>query len=288
VNPPRPGAPAGLIGSGVINGRHWRVTLTGSGRNLTATAPGLVSLEMVTPFAPSKSDAPVALNSLTTSSLVTEVGTLRADATVVTVRLANGTLLTVRPVVYHGVRWVAVVVSARLAVTDVVAYGRAGELAHAVPFRGDGTIDEITAWLRPGQPGLRRASVRVGAGTLDGQRWSVLARAGPWGVCLAGSPESGACYDSPAGLVSSAEVAAISECGPFGQGRSFTGFAVAMVRSLRLTLSDGSPRRLRPVELDGTRFFAFAVSKGVHLIRWRAHSAAGRQLRTGSGWGSCS
>jgi hypothetical protein len=285
VNPPRPGDPAGLIGSGAINGKRWRITLTGSGKNITAGGPGLPDIE-ITPETPGRGDDPVSFSG-GGSTLTDEIGILRADVTVVTMRLANGTLLTLRPVEYDGVRWIAVALPRRMGITNVIAYGRGGELAHAVPFRQALAGNVIVSWLRPGQPGLPRATVKVASGTADGQPWTASAAAGPWGVCLTGFSGND-CSEQATGLVPSGRAAAIADCGPIGHRTFFQGEALTSVRSLRLRLSKGGTLRLRPVALEGTRYFAFTLGKGVRTVGWRAYNASGRQIGTGtSSLGSC-
>ena len=162
VNPPRPGV-RGLIGSGTINGKPWRVSLTGSGRNITVSGPGL-AYAAIAPGTPPKGGDPVSFSGVT-GQLAALFGSLRADVTVVTMRLASGTLLTLHPVTYQGARWVAVALPLRMRVTNVIAYGRDGELAHAVPFHGASAGNEVVGWLRPGQPGRRRAAVTIASGT---------------------------------------------------------------------------------------------------------------------------
>jgi len=42
------------------------------------------------------------------------------------------------------------------------------------------------------------------------------------------------------------------------------------------------------VALEGTKYFAFTLAKGVRTVRWRAYNASGQQIGTGtSGLGSC-
>jgi hypothetical protein len=285
VNPPRPGV-RGLIGSGTINGKPWRVALTGSGTHLAVSGPGLPYVEAV-PGTPRAGGDPVSFGSAT-GQVAALYGSLRADVTVVTMRLAGGTLLTLHPVADQGERWVAVALPVRLRVTNVIAYGRGGELAHAVPYHGAGISNQVGSWLAPGQPGRRRATVTVAAGTAGGQNWTATATVGPWGLCLTG-PAGSDCFETQAGLApSSGQAAAIAGCGPLTQGAFYQGSALGSVRSLRLTLSDGSTRRLRPVPLAGTRFFAYALDKGVRVVRWRAYDAAGQQVGTGTtGWNYC-
>jgi hypothetical protein len=286
VNPPRPGDPSGLIGSGTINGRRWRVTLTGSGKDPAAYGPGLTYVQFPVEV-PGPGDDPVSFQTDGGPDRTAEYGPVRADVTTVTMRLADRTLLTLHPVVYRGARWLAVVVPSRLRITNVIAYGRHGELAHAVPFQGGSIRNEILGWLPPGQPGRARASVTVASGTTDGQHWSVVAAAGPWGLCLTGFPGSD-CFDTVTGLVPPRQAAAIAGCGPEGHATFFLGEALTSVRSLRLKLSDGSTRRLRPVALDGTKFFAFTLPQGVGTRRWRAYNASGQQISTGtSSLGRC-
>jgi hypothetical protein len=285
VNPPRPGV-RGLIGSGTINGKPWRVSLMGSGQNITAFGPGL-PYAATAPATPQKGGDPVGFSSFT-GQVAALYGSLRADVTVVAMRLADGSLLTLRPVAYRGARWVAVALPPQARITNIIAYGRGGELAHAVPYHGSEISNDVVSWLRPGQPGRRRATVTVASGTAAGQQWTATATVGPWGLCLTG-PGGVDCFETQAGLPPvSGQAAAIAGCNPLTQAAFYDGSALGSVRSLRLKLSDGSTRRLRPVPLAGTRFFAYTIAKGVRVVRWRAYDAAGRQVGTGTtDWNYC-
>jgi hypothetical protein len=258
----------------------------GSGPHITAFGPGLPDAETASPT-PQKCGDPAGFSSFS-GQVAALFGSLRADVTVVTMRLANGTLLTLHPVSYRGARWVAVALPLRLRITNVIAYGRGGELAHAVPFHGSGISNDVVSWLPPGQPGRRRATVTVAAGTSGGQSWTATAAAGPWGLCLTG-PAGSDCFETQAGLAPvSGQAAAIAGCGPLAQGAFYDGSTLGSVRTLRLKLSDGSTRRLRPVPLAGSRLFAYAIATGVRVVRWRAYDAAGQQVGTGTkGWNYC-
>jgi hypothetical protein len=290
VSPPRPGAPAGLIGSGTINGRRWRVTLTGSGSNTSVQTPGAYFQVQAGPPAPG--DGPVLVTAIGSPAVTTVIGSLSPEVTTVTMRLAGGTVLTLRPVTYHGARYVAAEVPGQLGITRIAARGRAGELAYAVPFR-DGITTEFGNWLRPGQAGLARASAEAGTGTAGGQSWTVRVHAGPWGVCVTGFSGDD-CYDvdSAASLVPAGSPIRMGGCGPVGQSSpaqiSYYGLARLSVATVRLTLADGSTLRLRPVAVDGMRFFAFTTPAGTHVTRWRAYDASGAQAGTGTGgWRAC-
>jgi hypothetical protein len=176
----------------------------------------------------------------------------------------------------------------RARITNVISYGRAGELGHAVPYHGPGISNDIVSWLPPGQPGRRRATVTVAAGTAGGQHWTATATVGPWGLCLTG-PGGDDCFETQTGLDPvSGQAAAITGCDPLTRAALYQGSARGSVRSLRLKLSDGSTRRLRPVPLAGSRFFAYTMATGVRVVRWRAYDAAGQQVGTGTtGWNYC-
>jgi hypothetical protein len=101
-----------------------------------------------------------------------------------TVRLADGTVLTLHPVSVFGTRFVAYAVTARAAVSRITAYSARGELASAIPFNGPDGTATVGVWLRPGQTGLRRDTHLIGSGTFSGRTWSVTAHVGPGGECL--------------------------------------------------------------------------------------------------------
>jgi hypothetical protein len=157
-----------------------------------------------------------------------------------------------------------------------------------VPYHGPGISNLVASWLRTGQPGRRRATVTVASGTAGGQPWTAIATAGPLGPVPDG-PGGSDCFETQGGLnPGSGTAAAITGCSPLAQGAFYQGSALGSVRSLRLKLSDGSTRRLRPVSLAGSRFFAYAIARGVRVVRWRAYDAAGQQVGTGTtGWNYC-
>jgi hypothetical protein len=275
VNPNGKTAPGGVIGSGTINGRPWRVRLMMSDGSLYATGPGL-------PFFGVGSGSfggPATLDAGSSGALTAAFGGVASDVTDLALHLANGTVLNVRPVTWHGDRWAAVVVPTRLRIVAVVAYSRHGELAHAVPFG-----DSVITWLRPGQRGLARATIKVDSGLAGGQPWSVVAYIGPWGLCLRGGP-GGDCVPGLFSLVSKNQVIHDMECGPFHGTTFYLAAAAQPVRSLRLKMSGGSVTAVHPVVVGGSRSFAFTVGHGQRFVSWTAYGASGQRLGAGQGWG---
>lgn len=274
VNPNGKTAPGGVIGSGTINGKPWRVRLSGSGANPYGSGPGLPFFEVQS----SDFGKPANLEATREGALTVAVGGVASDVTDLAVHLANGTVLNVRPVTWHGYRWAAVVVPTRLPIVDVVAYSRHGELAHAVPFGGT-----VVSWLRPGQRGLARATIKVGSGLAGGHPWAAMAYVGPWGRCFRGGP-GGDCVAGLSSLVSKNQVLQAMECGPFSGTTFYLGAAALPVRSVRFKMSDGTVVQVRPVVVGQSRNFAFTVGRGLRSVGWTAHGASGQQLGTGSGW----
>ncbi|MGH3395346.1 MAG: hypothetical protein ACRDPO_11725 [Streptosporangiaceae bacterium] len=174
-NPPR-STPGKLTFSGTIDGQPWQFALDWNGGDIMQQGPGVPSNGM-THLSPGSKPA-----NLTESGVGTRLalaGQVRRDVSHLVLNQPGGPAVELTAARWHGRRWVGVLLPAGLRLSTVAAYSARGEVAYAVPFRGT-----INAWLRPGQHGLRRQTVRIAAGTLDGKHWSFTGYAGPWGICL--------------------------------------------------------------------------------------------------------
>jgi hypothetical protein len=279
VHPAGPHSPAGLIASGTADGRRWTVTAGKpgpGGQCFTAvlTPTSLRSCGAVT--GPSESD-PVAFAGTSDRFTDAESGPVSAAVSYVTVRLADGTLLTLHPVRVYGTRYVAYAVPTRAVISRITAYSARGEIAAAVPFHGpDGSVT-VSLWLRPGQTGLPRATHLVGSGTVGGRAWSVTAYVGPWGECVVtpSGSSSGGCVpvSKPRGtsVIGSAS-------GPLVV---VYGSAAADVEHVVITLAGGGSIRVPAIQVGTQKFFAFAHGNGRHPVRWQSYNAARHE--TGSG-----
>jgi hypothetical protein len=278
VSPPSPGAPAGLIATGTINGKPWQVRLSLTHGQVTAGGPGL------RPFQPSASTSgdPAGLDEASTGDKTIMAGPVQRDVTHVTMNLSGGSVLDLRPVVWHGRWWVAAVLPTRLPILRVTAYSRSGELSYAIPFG-----NSVIGWLRPGQPGPARATYTIGSGAIGGRHWAARAHAGPWGLCLSAG-NSDYCMSATASALRRGELAQDQGCGSFQNGGLGLGAVALRVRSVRLGFSDGSTVVVHPVAVGRFRAFAFTVAHGLRLTGWTAYGAPGQELGSGSGRGwSC-
>jgi len=281
VHPAGPRAPAGLIASGTADGKRWKVTAGKPGTGGAArgaqcfTAASLHNCGQVT--APSRS-APVAFMGASDGSTSTAFGPVSAAVSYVTVRLADGTMLTLHPVPVYGTRDVAFAVPLHVAISKITAYSARGELASAVPFNAPDGSPTVALWLRPGQTGLRRATRLIGRGTGGGGTWSVTAYLGPWGECLVtrGSGGTGSgCnpFSSPHGTMVLGSTS--------GPPELVYGFASADVEHVVITLAGGGTIRVRAILVGEQKFFAFAQGRAQHAAGWITYDAARHEVGSG-------
>ena len=180
VHPAGPHAPAGLIASGTVDARRWRVT---AGKPATPGAQRgsrcfvALSREDCSPVTAPDRAHPAAFTDVSGGAIEAAYGPVSKAVSYLTVQLADGTVLTLRPVSVYGTRYVAYAVPRPAAVSKITAYSAQGELASAVPFDDPAGPAVVGLWLRPGQTGLRRATVQIGSGTVDGRPWSLT---GTW------------------------------------------------------------------------------------------------------------
>ena len=111
---------------------------------------------------------PVSFSTTTGGAAQILVGAVRGDVSYVTVRLDDGTVLTLHPVAVYGTRAVALAVPAAARIISATAYSRHGEIATAIPFSQPGQVALFGAWLKPGQQGIARALAVIFSGRADG------------------------------------------------------------------------------------------------------------------------
>ena len=277
-----PGAARGLIGSGTINGRRWRlVAQPGSGSaGQCYLASGAVPADEACfgVSAPAGGGAdPAAFDTLGTGPAQVQYAAVAAGVTRLTVTLAGGTVLELRPTEAYGQRYVAFAIPLPLAIDRVAAYAGQAEISHAVPFN-TASGDTVGAWLSPGQQEPPRVTRVIGSGTVDGRSWSQSVHAGPWGYCLTGP--LGGCFDTIDRSLGN-RVASFT-----GGGRGATNWAVgtasAAVSYVRVFLSGGRSARAGTVDVGGPRFFAFAIPKGFGLDRVGWYTASGHEVASQS------
>ena len=289
VNPVGPGSPRGLIGSGRINGKKWTVIAQrpgtgGAGKNSECfygsgiASPNGECLQLVQLAV--ASGFPVAFDSFGDDFAQAHFGVLAPGVTQVTVILADGTRLVLRPAEAFGRRYVAFTVPVRLAVARIIAYSGPAELSYAIPFNSEGFIQIPTPWLRPGQRGLPRVTKKIGSGTVLGRTWSVTVHQGPWGYCFTGitiqclGTESRSPGNSPGGLAAA---------GPAG-GYWVFGTATAAVDRIRVHLSGGIVLTERAVACGSLKFYAYVIPKGHTALRVAYYSASRYLVASHSGY----
>jgi hypothetical protein len=184
------------------------------------------------------------------------------------VRLANGTVLTLRPVTVYGIRVVAFAAPLGAVIVDATAYSPRGEIATAIPFDDQDGMADFVAWLKPGQRGLPRATARIGSGTFEGKNWWAAAYQGPWGVCIKVNG-GGSCTATTFGQDTRETFTA------GGSPGVFAGTASPTVAWVIVHRPDGTTARVVPVTFGSQRFFAFPTSTGHKPWRWTAYDHSG-------------
>jgi hypothetical protein len=195
VQAPGRGAQPGQIATGTINGQRWWIAaaLPGTGgagpghQDIIVAGPAVEPIERF-PAMPVLSTAgspgPVSFAVTISGGVQVRVGAVRADVSYLTVKLDDGSVLTLHPVKVYGTRAVAFAIPSGAQIAEVTAYSRQGEIGFAVPFNQPRGLAWFAAWLRPGQHQAARASGRVASGTVGGHAWAATAYLGPWGICI--------------------------------------------------------------------------------------------------------
>ena len=290
VQPPGPHAPPGLIASGTVNGKRWQLVAGqpgagGAGRGqqiFLASGPaiGADSVSSSNPVIAPDAAHPVLFLELSCGTAQVQYGAVRADVAYVKVRLGNGIVLTLRPVKVWGIREVAFAVPVGAEIVEATAYSRHGVIATAIPFSYPGTGAAFSAWLRPGQPGLSRASGRIASGTVGGHPWSVTAYVGPWGICLEAvttdQTTAGGCTSATSAMGTSL----FFRTG--GTPQVAGGTAGASVTRVVVRPVGGRPAiQVRPVTVGPQKFFAFPVPAGKKAT-WTAYDGSGHAVASGT------
>jgi hypothetical protein len=293
VQAPGPHSAPGLIASGTIDGRRWQFTaggkLSGGGisneQNFTTSGPafgGHAGSQHGVALAALAVDTadPVSFSNmvLTAGNVQVQYGAVQADVAYVTVRLGNGTVLTLHPVTVYGVRAVAFAIPVGAGIAEATAYSRHGEIAAAIPFNDSSGTAAFGVWLKPGQPGLARASGRIGSGTANGIPWSVTAYLGPWGICFQ-APATGItqafCIPTASLLeLNSGAWTLTNDSLSVGAGHAPASAAWVIVNQ-----PDGTTTKVRPVTVGGQKLFAFQVLTGPDPLSWTAYDNSGHVVR---------
>ncbi|MGN6679267.1 MAG: hypothetical protein ACTHKL_16005 [Streptosporangiaceae bacterium] len=214
-------------------------------------------------------------------------GYVRHDVDRVQVDLSNGQVLTLHPVDLFGpkyARWVAIAVPFAAAVKEITVYSAGGELEHAIPFTGRGSL-EIVRWLKPGQPDLPNpVSGVVGSGTLRGHHYVVRGYLGPWGICLRNPNVHMDICSTQSGALQPGTVVKHLATSYFSQ--KFIGLSVWQVEPtvsyVLVTRAKGSVLHLRPMTLGGQKYCVLPIDLHNHNVTWTAFDASGHLLANGS------
>lgn len=278
------GAPSGLIANGTIGGKPWRITLSLQGKNLCARASGdlpQLGCGRANSYATSW---PASLDASGGGSANALYGIAAGQVSRVTVALSDGVVLSLHPVRFAGHQWIGLELPAKLTVKKLVAYSRSGELGYAIPFTASpGTLPSVEAWLRPGAPEPRRFIRLIGSGVSAGKRWSVTDHAGPWGQCVVpdipGDQGNSGCWSGYARKAGAIMGTGNQNKGPW--------WVVATARPqasyLRLSMTDGSTRRVPVVQVGRARLYAIVIIRGPRIANWAAYTASGHRIYGGQG-----
>jgi hypothetical protein len=275
ISKPGPSAGPGVIGSGTVDGKSWKVWLTG-GPDPVAEATGLPATGAVgsRPDGP----APATFHSAGSGTRRSLAGPIGPEVAYLTMQLADGTVLSLYPATWHGHDNIGLVMPKNLGIVRSTAYSRHGELAYAIPFPASG-FPVVAAWLRPGAPVPAAAEMTVGSATYAHSWWTVEAQIGPWGTCLVQTAGTGAVWCAPAGALPPDAVTSVVIDPALGV---VTGIAGQAVASITLTLADGKTALLPLVSVGSQDFFALSVHDQ-HVVRWTAYNTAGRPAASGTG-----
>jgi RNA polymerase sigma-70 factor (sigma-E family) len=284
VLPPDPHAPPGLIASGTVNGQDWQLVAGKPGSNGAPRGQQVIQTSgaafgdgppiTVSPVFPPGGQAPVLFGALAAGPVQVQFGAVQADVSYVTVRLGNGTALTLHPAGVYGARAVAFAIPVGASVVSATAYSQHGEIATAIPFNEPGGTASFGTWLRPGEHGLARSAGWIGSGTYLGGDWSVTAYLGPWGICLegtAGGTGADSCVDTTSASALHTNVLFWTSGVPAVAG----GSAAASVTRIVVTAPDGTTSQVSPVTVGGAKFFAFPMVKGLRPWKWTAYDGSG-------------
>ena len=281
VVPAGPHSPAGLIASGTVDGRPWRLSTSKPGTvggQRGSQCFTVLSTQDCGPVDHADRADPVNFSGTSAGATDVEYGPVRAAVSYVTVQLSDGTVLRLHPVSVYGLRYVAFAVPLLEPVSRITAYSARGEVAAAIPFNDPAGGPTVVQWLRPGQRGLPRASGLIGSGGTGARAWSVTAYVGPWGECLDSHGNGGG---ASACDVASAPLGAKVLASISGTSQLMVGAAAADVDHVVITLAGGGNIRVPAVRVGELKFFVFALSRGQHAVRWLAYDAARHEVGSG-------
>jgi hypothetical protein len=281
INKLGPVARHGVIGSGTLEGKPWKVQLAG-GPDPVATAAGLPATNRLG-TRPAASD-PVTFHIAGWPSDQRLLAAPVSPAVAyLTMQVAGGATYRLSPVAWHGHRYVALVVPWNFRLVRVTAYSRHGELAYAIPYPALGRFPWVVSWLRPGAAVPPVSSATVGRGyTGSGATlgpWWVRVQVGPWGTCFVDQDNGPGIWCRPIQSYPPNAVTLVMTGPTIGERAGITGRAVAYIQ---LRLRNGKTTRLHVLHIGGQGFYALEI--GTHQVAsWTAYTATGHPIATGTG-----
>lgn len=276
-NPPTV-TPRKLTFSGTINNKPWRLSLSYSHGRISTNGPDGFLADGPSP---ETGGQPAVLDWGGDGTVTNMEGPVSRNVVRLVLRVPGWASLVLDPVRWRGHRWFGIALPARMHLKSLTAYSGSGEIAHAIPFGHN----QFNIWLRPGQHGLARQTVRVGSGKFDGKRWSISGYAGPWGLCFHDTAGNGTCLGDLGSRLSGGELTTGISCsGGRGSGKFELAQAAASVGYLRVRLSDGTVKELPAVRLAGRRFYAFTMGAKERFASWAAYGPSGRRIGSGKGF----
>jgi len=300
ANAPGPHSGAGLIASGKVNGTPWSVRATVSGHGYLFAGVDTYVSSGANGDLPARYEHgdPVQQFLGTESGPAIQVEAVRADVTLVRVRLSNGQVLSLRPVAAVGAGSASLVAFAMPDYRDVravEAFSGQHEISYAIPWTGHAWF-MTGRWLRPGQPALPQPQTAViGSGTAFGHSWQQLLSVGPWGWCGEGDVNGGGgggCITALPALRPGQYYQAVGFAGGSVIGKSgliMSAEVANSVASVELTTRSGQHGWVRPHRVGGRSFVSFASAIGTKagsapltVIRWTAYDQYHHVLATGS------
>jgi hypothetical protein len=281
VDAPHRDATGEPVWSGSVNGKRWSATV--DPRTGCVLSFGSCPVEF-----PDPTDEPLEFSSTSDSFEPDKyIAMLRADTARVEVVLRGGERLSLQPLEVGGKGLVLFETPHAFGMESVTAFAADGtELGYSIPFNQPDSTSMVVTWYRPGEtPTQPEASGQVASGTVDGHRWSVEVRIGPFGVCFLstgtgdGTGANGACnrLDAPAPMAPS------STSGSVGGETWHYSEVDGRIDHIDAVLSDGTTTRVTPTRLAGRSFASYVLSPNIRVLSTTAYDSTGRQLATGNG-----
>jgi hypothetical protein len=310
VNTPRPGAPGGVFASGTADGKPWRMAV----RNINA-APGTRWCLPAVMFNGRNGDVlyptgtgvpsfgnPALLRAIPgfpgISALFTEVA---PQVTRLSVTRPGGGQLSVRPVwvTVCGQRFHLAGFAFTRSIDMLSSYVKGGQdeglvlssqgrsLFGTAPAGIWANLDKSRADIASSQ-----ASIPIGSGKIAGMTWHIRTGLGLFGQCYAvelwgfrhgryGRGRSSECVP----VAAPPRAIALSWVSVPGTTTNLTGYAGLVnprTRSVLVSISDGTTRTVRPVNVAGRAYVAFVVPPGCQVVRLRLTQAGGAVYATTS------